>query len=260
VIDLHCHILPGLDDGAATIEDSLAMARAAVATGITTVVGTPHIRDDHPFGLDQITVRARQLSEALAEERIELGIVEGAEVAVSKIPELLEAGSLPQLCLGSGKYILIESPYTPAGDPFEEILFTVQLAGFRPVLAHPERCPSFLTDESRLASLVERGVLCSVTAASMMGQFGDPVRKFTLQLFRAGLVHDVASDAHDHVNRPIDLRAGFESIEHELPGALEQISWFTDTTPAAIIAGDELPPPPGRLQRRGRRLQRLFGS
>jgi protein-tyrosine phosphatase len=132
----------------------------------------------------------------------------------------------------------------------ENSLFDLQIQGFRPVLAHPERCPSFISEIGRLQALVERGIACSITAASMMGQFGNTVRRFTVELFSAGLVHDVASDAHDHVNRPMDLRAGFEALAHDVPGALQQAPWFTEAVPSAIIAGNDLPARPGVRSRR----------
>ena len=97
----------------------------------------------------------------------------------------------------------------------------VQARGFKPLLAHPERCPIFQHDPDRLQRLVNSGVLCSITAASMAGGFGTTVRRFTLELLHDGLVHDVASDAHDHLHRPPDLLAGFESAETEIPGIVE---------------------------------------
>jgi protein-tyrosine phosphatase len=257
VIDLHCHILPGLDDGAASTEESIAMAEVAHARGIRTAVGTPHVREDYPFDPREIGRRAEQLSRALAEAGIDFRLIAGAEVALSKLPDLDEE-TLRTLCLGSGHYLLIESPYFHVSDLLENALFDLQIRGFLPVLAHPERCPSFISDIGRLRVLVERGVVCSITAASMMGQFGNAVRRFTVELFRAGLVHDVASDAHDHVNRPMDLRAGFEALAHEVPGALEQAPWFTQAVPAAIIAGEELPRQPDRPAPKDRRWRRLL--
>ena len=143
MIDLHCHILPGLDDGPNDLAASLELARAAEAVGTRTIVATPHIRDDHPFDLDEIEPGVQRLNEALESEGVDLSVVAGAEVALSKIFEL-DDRILSRLCLGRGNYLLIESPYTEATDLLEEHLFGLQLRGFRPVLAHPERSPSFL--------------------------------------------------------------------------------------------------------------------
>jgi protein-tyrosine phosphatase len=153
--------------------------------------------------------------------------------------------------------MLVESPYTHATRVLEETLFGLQVQGFRPVLAHPERCPSFQEDPARLAELVERGVFCSVTASSMIGRFGGLVRKFTTLLFAEGLVHNVASDAHDLVRRSVDLRAGFEALDADLPGLAEQASWFTSAVPEAILGGGVLPAPQ-TVPRRSKRLRRFF--
>jgi protein-tyrosine phosphatase len=252
VIDLHCHLLHELDDGPASIDDSLALARAALEAGVDVIVATPHVREDFPFALGEIGARARELEAALSREAIPVRVVKGAEVAISRVPAL-EDHDLPSLCLGDGSYMLVESPYTHATRVLEETLFGLQVQGFRPVLAHPERCPSFQEDPARLTELVERGILCSVTASSMVGRFGGTVRKFTTLLFAEGLVHNVASDAHDLVRRSIDLREGFEALDADLPGLLEQARWYTVAVPEAIINGDELPtaPQPGRPRAKG---------
>jgi protein-tyrosine phosphatase len=243
VIDLHCHILPGLDDGPADIDASVALARLAAADGTHTMVATPHVREDYPFELAEIADRARTLNERLEQDGVNLRVAEGAEVALSRLSQL-DAPSLATVCLGSSKSILVESPYQQATDMLEDTLFTLQVAGFRPVLAHPERSPSFMTNPDRLEALVERGVLCSVTAAAMAGRFGRTVQRFTRVLFERRLVHDVASDAHDIRRRAPGLSAGFRILDRDLPGLLGQIEWFTDIAPAAILAGDPLPARP----------------
>jgi protein-tyrosine phosphatase len=259
VIDLHTHILPGLDDGAATIENSLELARASRAAGVETIVATPHIREDYPFDPSEIAVKARGLVEALQEAEIAVRIVEGAEVAITKVPALDDA-TLSKLTLGDGPYMLVESPYTHATGILEEALFDLQLRGFRPVLAHPERAPSFQQDPDRLVRLVERGVLCSVTAASMMGIFGGTVRRFSALLFSKRLVHNVASDAHDPGRRPIDLLRGFSLVAREVPGLLEQAHWYTAAAPSAILAGGELPAIPEAGHTRARGWRKLLGG
>jgi len=258
VIDLHSHVLPGLDDGPSAIEGSLVLARLAVERGTRTMVATPHIRDDHPFPLAQIGERARALRSALSEAEIDLKIETGGEVAISKAGELTDE-ALVSLCLGSGPFVLVESPYTFAPQLLEAVLFDLQARGFRPILAHPERSPSFLSDPARLARICEGGVLCSVTALSMTGGFGETVRRFSARLFADGLVHGVASDAHDGHRRPPGLAAGFEQLDAELPGLAQQASWFTVEAPRAILAGKELPTAPRPAAEAPRGLRRLLG-
>ncbi len=256
MVDLHCHILPGLDDGARTIDDALDMARAAASAGIARMVATPHIRDDHPFPLELMDERLGTLREALVEADIPVKVARGGEVALSKVTEL-DDETLATLCIGMGAYLLVESPHTEVTGLLERVVFELQSRGFRPLLAHPERCPSFLSDLPRLERLVERGVLCSVTAGSMQGQFGTTVQRFTATLFAAGLVHNVASDSHDARRRPPGLSQAFWSMERLIPGLGDQSEWFTTEVPTAILAGRELPARPAMVAPRRGGLRRL---
>ncbi|MDQ3935593.1 MAG: tyrosine protein phosphatase [Actinomycetota bacterium] len=243
MIDLHCHILPGLDDGPVNFDFSVAMARAAAEAGIQVMVATPHIRSDYDVDPAGIEGHVRTLNEAIADEGIQLLVLSGGEVSLLKAAEL-DDDVLRLVCLGSSDYVLLESPYRASDVDIEGIVRDVQERGFRPLLAHPERCPIFQHDPDRLQRLVNSGVLCSITAASLAGGFGSTVKRFTLDLVADGLVHDVASDAHDHLHRPPDLLAGFDAAESDFPGIGEQASWFTVTSPVAILAGRSLPPRP----------------
>lgn len=251
MIDLHSHILPGVDDGPASYEGSLAMARAAVAAGTNVMVATPHIRSDYGgVEIGAISAGVEALNRALEQDGILMRVLPAGEVSVAKAGELADT-SLNVLCLGSGSSILIETPYrAPDGDrSMEDTLIDLLGRGFRPVLAHPERCPLFQREPDRLTRLAELGVLCSMTAGSMSGSFGQPARRLALRLLADGLVHDVASDAHDAVHRSPDLLDGFRRAERDLPGILEQAPWYTVTAPVAIMAGRPLParPDPPRL-------------
>jgi protein-tyrosine phosphatase len=248
VIDLHSHILPGLDDGPDSLEGSIAMAEVAVADGVTTMVGTPHIREDYPVVPGEVPGLAREVEAALERSGVPLRVVGGGEVSFTKTPELDDA-TLAGLCLGDGRYLLVESPYTHATDSLEQQIFDLQSRGFRPLLAHPERSPSFMSDRDRLATLVERGVRCSITAASVTGAFGRTVQKAAIGMVRAGLVHDIASDSHDARRRPPGLSGAVAALESALPELKGRASWFAEDAPAAILAGDELPEPPQRPRR-----------
>ena len=244
MLDLHSHILPGIDDGPVNLDFSVAMARRAEEAGIHVMVATPHVRSDHPNDPEGIELGVRELNDALAEQDVELRVLPGAEVSLQKSAEL-DDETLARLCLGEGPYLLVESPYRSIDVDLEGIVRDLQARGFKPVLAHPERCPIFQRDPDRLARLVNSGLLCSITAASLAGGFGNTVRRFSLELMYDGLVHDVASDSHDHLHRPPDLLTGFESAEIDVPGIRGQASWFTVTAPVAIVTGkDSLPPRP----------------
>ena len=252
MIDLHCHVLPGLDDGPPDVDAAVMVARLAAADGTRTMVATPHIREDYPFDLDLIAERTDAVSERLGQEGVELGVVTGGEVGLSILSQLSE-GDLERVCLGTSRSLLVESPYQEATDTVEDTLFNLQVRGFHPVLAHPERSPSFMKDPDRLETIVERGILCSVTAASMAGRFGRTVQRFSRVMFERGLVHDVASDAHDIRKRAPGLTAGFRLLDQQLPGVLERMDWFTRDVPTAILeerplpARPQLEPPRGGL-------------
>jgi protein-tyrosine phosphatase len=255
VIDLHSHILPGVDDGPRTLEGSLELARTAVADGTRTILATPHVNDDPGIDAERVAAGLEVLRPALAEARIPLEVLPGGEIAIWRLTDLDDA-ALRSLALGGGPYLLIESPFSPVIGPFEPVVLDLLERGFRVLLAHPERCPAFQRDPLRIERLVEAGVLVQITAGSMTGGFGSTVRRFTAAMLREGLVHVVASDAHDTVKRPPGQIAGFSALERELPGLELQQEWLTQGVPRAILDGAPLPERPP-LPRAGGLLRRL---
>ncbi len=258
VIDLHCHVLPGIDDGPATIEGSLAIARAAVANGTRTLLATPHVSGRYPNDAATIARLVAETAERIEQEGIDLDLRGGAEIAVTHLAEM-EPGQLDGLRLGGGPFLLVEPPFSPVATGLATSLRQLHAQGYRLLLAHPERCPALRRDPRMLESLVEEGVLTSVTAASLVGRFGSEVKRFARELMRAGLVHNVASDAHDERNRPPSVTA-----ELEASGYGELGRWLTEEVPAAILAGTEVPPRPGhpgagRLEGAWRRAWRRIG-
>jgi protein-tyrosine phosphatase len=259
VIDLHSHILPGLDDGAEDVEASLAMAHLAVKSGVHTMAATPHVNFD--YSVDPETVRSgvAELNVALARADIALEVLPGAEISVPSAADL-NNDELASFSIGGGGTLLIESPYVKAVGSMEEILFDLQLRGFRVLLAHPERSPAFHSDRELLGRIVARDVYCSVNASSLAGVFGRHVRAFAIDLIRGGLVHTIDSDAHDTEKRPPGLLTGIRGAEQELPGLSEQADWYTRSAPAALVAGKRLPARPALLKPAPpSRLRRLLG-
>jgi protein-tyrosine phosphatase len=253
VIDLHSHILPGIDDGPETIAGSLEMARAAVAAGMRTMVATPHVSWRYANTPESIAEAVAGLRERLAAERIELEILAGAEVAMTRV-EGLSDGELEALRLGGGPWLLLEPPFAPVAGPLAAIVGDLQDRGHRILLAHPERCPAIHRDPGLLVSLVEQGALSSLTAGSLAGRFGKHVQGFALTLASQGLVHNVASDAHDAVNRA-------PGVAREIDGAgLGPLSgWLTEEVPRAILSGQDIPERPAfRAERPGRPRPRRF--
>jgi protein-tyrosine phosphatase len=243
VIDLHSHILPGVDDGPPTVEGSLELARAAVAAGTRTILATPHINDDRSIDAARVAAGLEVLRPALAAAEIPLDVLPGGEIAMWRLGDLDDA-ALRTLALGGGPYLLVESPFSPAIGAFEPLVLDLLGRGHRVLLAHPERCPAFHRDPERLQRLVDAGVLVQITAGSMTGGFGSTVRRLTATMLRTGVVHVVASDAHDAVKRPPGLNDGFTSLERELPGLAELQPWMTEQVPRAILDGTPLPERP----------------
>jgi protein-tyrosine phosphatase len=238
VIDLHSHVLPGIDDGPRTIDDSLDLARAAVAAGTRTLVATPHVSWRYPNDADTIARGVRELKARLVAEEIALELLPGAEIAVTRLPEL-DSAQRSRLHLGAGPWLLVEPPFAPVVSGLERIVLELQSSERRVLLAHPERCPAIQRDPQMLGSLVRAGVLTSVTAGSLVGRFGEKVRRFALQLVHEELVHNVAADSHDAVDRPPSM-----ADELEQAGLEPLAEWLTVSVPAAILSGAEIPPRP----------------
>jgi len=252
VIDLHAHPLPGLDDGPAGLEEALTMARAAADAGTRVMAATPHIDYRWRVVPQEIPAAVDAFNAQLAEAEIGLSVVQGGELAVSRLGELGPA-DLAAVRLGGGPYLLVECPHAVVGSAFGMMVFDLLAQGEHVLLAHPERSPIFLDDLETLDRLVRGGVLCSITAGSLVGSFGEPVRRFAVRLVAEGLVHDIASDAHDDVRRPPGLLAALEEADRDLPGLADQAEWYLEAAPEAILAGDPLPPQPSPPTPRRRR-------
>jgi protein-tyrosine phosphatase len=238
VIDLHCHVLPGIDDGPASIEDSVAMARAAALGGTRVMVATPHVSLRYRNDAPTIERLVGEVNSRLQAEGVPVEVRRGAEIAVAHVGELDRAG-LFELGLGGGPWLLLEPPFARAFTRLGPILLDLQRRGHGIVLAHPERCPVFHREPELLETLVDAGALTSLTAGSLTGAFGREVRRFALELVRAGMVHNVASDAHDERNRPPAI-----ATELERAGLEPLAGWLTEEVPSAILAGAQIPDRP----------------
>jgi protein-tyrosine phosphatase len=233
-VDLHCHILPRLDDGAVDLDDSLGMARQAEADGIEIVCATPHIRSDHPVVIKELADRVAAVNEELESHGIGVRVVTGGEVA----EPLLESLSDEDLCdvtLGrGGSWILVEPRAGPVSDFLLRAVEHLGDRGFRAIVAHPERHPSSDFRE-RLEALVERGALIQVTAALIADGPAAPVM---LELAGRGLVHLLGSDAHSsHAGRAVRLSEGLAAlagVERVKP----HLDWVAWAGPDAILRGE----------------------
>lgn len=201
--DIHCHLLPDIDDGPDTLEKALAMCRIAVSDGIDTVIATPHgTRVASKGGRAVLEDRVNKLKEALASNHIGLEIRPGIEYLLSA--DLVnDAETGEAVTLAGSHYVLVEIDFQQWPPYTADALFKLQLAGYAPVLAHPERQANIQRSPELLADLVERGIFSEVTAGSILGDFGGRARKSAEQLVERGLVHFIASDGHTPTaNRP----------------------------------------------------------
>jgi protein-tyrosine phosphatase len=239
VIDLHSHILPGLDDGAIDLEDSVAMARQAEADGIEIVCATPHIRSDHDVQVAELEARVEAVNDELERQRIAVRVVPGGEVADEALHEVADE-KLRCVSLGrTGVWLLIEPRPGPITIDLIETVDRLADREFRCVIAHPERHVGADFRE-RVQALVERGALIQVTAALIAGGPASPV---LIELAGHGLVHLLGSDAHSaKAGRPVRLSGGLTRLA-EVGCVRPHLDWVIRDGPRAILAGEDASPP-----------------
>lgn len=239
MIDLHCHVLPEIDDGALDLDDSAGMARQADADGIELICATPHIRHDHDVRIHELAWRVEELNGELARRGLRARVAPGGEVAET-IVDQLDDGELRLVSLGAaGGWILLEPAPGPLSPSLDSAVERLAARGYRSVIAHPERHPA--PDLAiRLAGLVAAGALVQATAAALVDAGSGP---FVLELGRRGLVHVLGSDSHSsQFGRPVRLSDAFELLRGARPVAGE-LDWIARVAPAAIVAGEPVAPP-----------------
>jgi len=240
VIDLHNHLLPGIDDGAKKVEESLEFLRIAARDGVRTVVATPHMKpgvydNDRKAILERVAL-VREAMRGDDAERVTL--LPGAEVYfTADLPERARAGEL--MTVGDrGKYLLLELPYQQIPLGVDDMIFRLRLLGITPLMAHPERVAYYLEDIERVAASVRLGALTQVTASSLTGRFGDKARDYALGMVERNLVHVLATDGHDVRYRPPVLSDGVRAAA-ALVGDAAALRMVQET-PQAILDGKEV--------------------
>ncbi len=244
MIDLHCHILPGVDDGALDIRDSAGLARQAAADGIEAICATPHIRHDHDVRIEELAGRVESLNRHLRGEGIPVTVLTGGEVAETAVEGLSEE-ELGKVALGSGCWVLLEPAPGSLGDSLQHRVGHLAERGYRALIAHPERHLSADMYE-RIAGLVAAGALVQATADFFLRE---EMAAGMLALAEAGLIHVLSSDAHSsHGGRPAKIAAAFERLA-EVEPARSHLEWMRDVAPRAIVEDKKLAPPfpPGPL-------------
>lgn len=236
MVDIHCHILPGLDDGPETLETSLQMAEAAIADGITHVVATPHANDSFPFEPEVISKRCEELKARVGER---LKLVTGCDFHMS-FENLQAVQTDPaRFTINQKNYLLVEFADFAIPPSMDAALKELRMRAIWPIITHPERNPILVQNRARVNAWVQEGCLVQVTAGSFLGRFGQRAQKASEAWLDEGAVHFVASDAHNLTSRPLQLRPAFDAVAKRKGEAVAR-ALFREN-PLAAIEGTALP-------------------
>ncbi|MEJ9228291.1 tyrosine protein phosphatase [Peribacillus butanolivorans] len=213
MIDMHCHILPGVDDGSPDMQESLAMAKKAVEAGITHLFATPHHLNERYVNVkNDIIDLLVEFNECLQQENIPLTVHPGQELRIHR--ELfisLERGEVLTLD-NNGKYLLLELPSGHVPTYTQELIYELLLKGITPIIVHPERNKELIKDHNLLYNLVQEGALTQLTSGSIIGLFGKNVKSFSKKILEHNLAHFIATDAHNVGSRGFSLQEAYETI------------------------------------------------
>ncbi|THF80842.1 tyrosine-protein phosphatase [Cohnella fermenti] len=235
MIDIHAHILPGIDDGAPDAEHSLAMARAAAAEGIRKIIATPHHANGvytNPAG--RVREAVAELNALLEREGIPLEVLPGQEIRVHN--EMLDAWARGELLtLADSPYILLEMPSSRIPSKMFEWVHELRLLGLHPIIAHPERNAAIVKEPRRLGELIEAGCYGQVTTHSLLGGFGRKIEECAWTLCRSGMIQFLASDAHHLEHRGFRMKEALESLARNVEDRMQE----TMVRNSSNIVGDE---------------------
>jgi protein-tyrosine phosphatase len=209
MVDIHCHILPDLDDGAESMEVACAMAEMAISDGITHVIGTPHASNDHAFIPELVRSRRDELQAQFAGRLI---LATGCDFHLS-YENLQDIRHVPErFTLNQKNYLLVEFADYSIPPSLDHSLHELQLAGLTPIITHPERNPLIRSQPERLYKWLWQGCYAQITAQSLLGRFGQAAKEMSEVWLSAGAVHFVASDAHNVTSRPLRLKEAFDHL------------------------------------------------
>lgn len=240
MLDIHSHIVPGVDDGVQQLEEALQLLRCESDGGTRAFIATPHYIEMVDFKkVERVVEGFETLKEAVKSEGIPMDLHLAGEIyPTMKAFEFIDKG-LPLTT--AGRYVLVDLPMGPLPNDFDTILYEFQLRKLTPIIAHPERCLGFQTDHDRLQGLLEKGMALQVNARSLVGKYGPVAEDLANKILRRRWAHFIASDAHRPATKPI-LRMSVDKVAPKL-GA-EYIELLTVTSAKCMLAGEPLPPLP----------------
>lgn len=233
MIDIHLHILPGIDDGPETIEQTLALARALVQEGIHSAIATPHYNDEFPrLSALEIQERVKGIQRLFDHYEIPLHLFAGHEVLIKPgLVDDIQAGRIATL--NGSRYLLLELWNSTWLPETERVIFELRASGIIPILAHVERYRAIQQDFSHLKSLIQQGVLAQLTASSLIGMQGKIAKHCAETLLKKGLIHCIASDAHGMHRRPPNVVNGLQAAVRLL--GTERVYQMVEVQPAIIL-------------------------
>lgn len=239
MIDIHCHILPGFDDGSRDIPESLVMARAAVESGVTGIVATPHFRGEQRSlnYVGGLMDRFYRLEQAIADSGLPLTLYPGAEILC--LPQTLEMARRQELpTLGDSRYLLCEFYFDEHFSYMDEMLSGIYESGYIPVVAHPERYKALQHDPRGIEQWFGKGYLIQLNKGSILGAFGYDEQVTADWIIANGLAHVVASDAHGAIRRTTDMGLLRQRLLEKCPPAYVKV--MMDINPARLIRGEDV--------------------
>jgi protein-tyrosine phosphatase len=239
MVDIHHHLLPGLDDGPKDMETSIAMAGMAAADGITHLVATPHANNRYPFDPVEIAERLSALRDALASEGIALTLGSGCDFHLS-YENIQDAQQHPEKYSINGRnYLLVELPDFSISKGLDEAFYELRVAGLEPILTHPERNPALQKDATRMEEWLRQGMLVQVTTSSVLGQMGPVAERMAHRMLANRWVHFLATDAHNLKARPPQMRAACELVAKKYGEAYARRLCVEN--PLAVFEGRPMP-------------------
>jgi protein-tyrosine phosphatase len=261
MVDIHHHLLPGLDDGSKDFDTSLAMAKMAAADGITHIVATPHANGRYPFDPSRNAELLAALRDALAKEDVPVILGSGCDFHLS-YDNLQRAYTEPgYFAINNHGYLLVELPDYSIPKQLDDSFYELRVAGAEPILTHPERNPVLQKDSSRMEGWLRQGMLVQVTTSSVLGQMGPVAERMAHRMLANRWVHFLATDAHDLKSRPPQMRAAYDVVAKKY--GQEYAERICVENPLAVFEGHPLPPqdePLKLFDQKPSFFQRLFGK
>lgn len=248
MIDIHCHILPGLDDGAPDLSISMEMAQMAVAEGITTIIATPHhLNGRYENTADRVELAAERFNRELIDHQVPLKVLCGQETRIhERFLDEIDCGNIRGL--NETSYILLELPSSHIPKELDSLLHELSVLNLIPIIAHPERNAEIFSEPHKLLPLLHKGALSQVTAHSVTGLFGSKIQKVALELCQKQLVHFIASDAHHPQKRPFGLKEAYTLLRQEVDD--QTVDAYMHNAESLILGGNMERREPSRLKRK----------